>query len=132
MIGSAKQCMMDLYFTVWPSSSTGMLCVKIHRLLSETVSNNKTTINTEVVHAGMASNIHMSVAKAKIEISLCSIIVSPATPNVSTGRNHNTRDTMMATASFIPLETILFSASLLAFSNLDKFPPNGNREKFYT
>lgn len=56
MIGSAKQCMMDLYFTVWPSSSTGMLCVKIHRLLSETVSNNKTTINTEVVHAGMASN----------------------------------------------------------------------------
>ena len=86
-------------------------------MLSETVSNNKTTINTEVVHAGMASNIHMSVAKAKIEISLCSIIVSPATPNVSTGRNHNTRDTMMATASFIPLETILFSASLLAFFN---------------
>ena len=129
MIGSAKQCMMDLYFTVWPSSSTGMLCVKIHRLLSETVSNNKTTINTEVVHAGMASNIHMSVAKAKIEISLCSIIVSPRLQNVSTGRNHNTKGYHDGDSQFYSSRDNSFSASLLAFSILDKFPPNGNREK---
>ena len=99
MIGSAKQCMMDLYFTVCPSSPAGIPWIKNHRLLSETVNNNRTTISTEVVHAGTASNTHIKVAKTKMEISLCSMTVSPSIPKVSIGRHHNMRERVMATGS---------------------------------
>ncbi len=106
MIGSAKQCIMDLYLTVCPKSATGIPCVKNHKLLSDTVSSSKTTISTEVVHAGTASNTHISVAKIKIEISLCSITVNPSIPNVSIGRSHKIRERVIATVSFIHLATV--------------------------
>jgi len=106
---------MDLYFTAFPNSSAGIPCTKNHRLLSETVSNNKTTISTEVVHAGTASNTHINVAKINMEINLCSITVSPSTPKISIGKHHNTRDTTMAIASFTNRDTLLFSAKRLAF-----------------
>ena len=62
--------------------------------------------NTEVVHAGTASNTHISVAKIKIEISLCSITVNPSIPNVSIGRSHKIRERVIATVSFIHLATV--------------------------
>ena len=101
MIGSAKQCMMDLYLTVCPRSAAGIPCMKSHRLLSDTVSSSKTTISTEVVHAGIASNTHIRVAKIKMEISLCSITVSPSIPNVSIGRSHKIREVTIATVNFM-------------------------------
>ena len=74
-----------------------------HKLLSETVSNSNTTISTEVVHAGTASKTHISVAKIKIEISLCSITVNPSIPNVSIGRSHRIREMVIATVNLIHL-----------------------------
>ena len=106
MIGSAKQCRIDLYLTVCPNSSAGVFWVKNHKLLSETVSNNSTTIRTEVVHAGTASNTHMSVAKMKMEISLCSITVNPSIPKVSMGRNHKIRERVIAMVNFIHRATV--------------------------
>ena len=76
-----------------------------HKLLSETVSNSNTTISTEVVHAGTASKTHISVAKIKIEISLCSITVNPSIPNVSIGRSHRIREMVIATVNLIHLAT---------------------------
>ena len=95
--------LIDLYLTVCPNSSAGVFWVKNHKLLSETVSNNNTTIRTEVVHAGTASNTHMSVAKMKMEISLCSITVNPSIPKVSMGRNHKIRERVIAMVNFIPV-----------------------------
>ena len=115
IMGSAKQCMMDLYFTVCPSSSVGIPCTNSHKLLSETVSRSSTTIKTDVVHAGTASKTHISVAKMKIEISLCSIIVRLLMPNASVGSNHRVRDMVIAITSFIHRATAWLSANRLAF-----------------
>ena len=115
MIGSAKQCIMDLYLTVCPNSSAEIFCVRNHKLLSETVSNSNTTINTEVVHAGIASNTHISVAKIKMEISLCSMTVNPSIPNVPIGRNHKIRERVIATVNFMHRVTVRFFANRLAF-----------------
>ena len=105
-MGSAKQCMMDLYFTICPSSSGEKPCVNSHKLLSDTESSSNMTMSTEVVHAGMASSTHIKVANTKIEISRCSMTVSPSIPNASEGRNHNTRATTIATANLIPRATV--------------------------
>ena len=55
--------------------------------LFEIVRSIRTIITTDVVQAGIISNIHISAAKAKMAIILCCTTLSPSTPKKSMGTN---------------------------------------------
>ena len=69
--------------------------------LSEVVNNNNTTTKTDVVHAGIASIIHIKVAKMKIAKTLCSIKVSPSIPKEVVGKNQRTNVVVIAINNLI-------------------------------
>ena len=90
-MGSAKQCINDVYLTVFPNPSTSE---NNHKQLSDTVSSSRVTTATEVLQEGTASNTHINVANTKMAMTRCCTTVNPSIPHVSTGMAHKQRATM--------------------------------------
>ena len=76
-------------------------------MLLDVVNSRSTTTTIDVVQAGTASNTHMRIANTKMEIVLCSIIVSPSIPKNEVGNSQSISGMMVAIASLMALDTVL-------------------------
>ena len=95
MTGSANVAITPLYESSVPTSSS----LTIGRMpLSVVNSNISTMIATDVAHDDTTSNIHISVAKAKMAMMRCWMTVRPWMPNHSLGMFHNNKVTISTVA----------------------------------